>query len=349
MPARSGKSREQRLRRKKRTEWQLILGKATSDIHKLHQMMQEGGTFAGQEMWQIKITKHFRSGGLLSAPTDEVMHLILKIKSEIFPLMDPPSGPRLTFSREHLAQAFDGPALQRSLEKLKGINDYLDDQLKLLSGTSKCTQVLYIARFKLMNDEVTPHAVRVQSHWLRLLVLPWRRRRDIMQCLSDESSDVVDALISDPWLTDHVYVNGELDERRLVDLAGIIRQSGAAMARSKVLRRICASCGRCHAVVREKAFPVCSCGGPHYCSVACQTAHWEAHHARQCGKNKKSREGDHVVTPRFCFTLPDGHIVDLYEIGKRNQQRDADAADAAVAAAVAAAAMRALSPGVVSD
>ena len=50
-----------------------------------------------------------------------------------------------------------------------------------------------------------------------------------------------------------------------------------------------------------------------------------------------------------CFNLPDGDIVDLYEITKRNRQRDADAADAAVAAAVAAAAMRALSPGVVSD
>ena len=170
-----------------------------------------------------------------------------------------------------------------------------------------------------------------------------------MQCLGDESSDVVDELISDPWLTDHVYANGELDERRLVDLAGIIRQSGAAMARSKVLRRICASCGRCHAVVREKAFPVCSCGGPHYCSVACQTAHWEAHHARQCGKDKESREGyRRHITPRFCFNLPDGDVLDLYEIGKRNLQRDADAADAAVAAAVAAAAMRALSPGVVS-
>ena len=325
----------------------MILGKATSDIHKLHQMMQEGGTFAGQEMWQIKITKHFRSGGLLSAPTDEVMHLILKIKSEIFPLMDPPSGPRLTFSREHLAQAFDGPALQRSLEKLKGINDYLDDQLKLLSGTSKCTQVLYIARFKLMNDEVTPHAVRVQSHWRRLLVLPWRRRRDIMQCLSDESSDVVDALISDPWLTDHVYVEGVLDERRLVDLAGIVGESGGAKARSKVQRRICASCGRRHAVVREKAFPVCSCGGPHYCSVACQTAHWPTH-KRLCGKDEV-KWAERPFTPRFCFNTPDGHVIDLLEIAKRQVQQDAEAADAAVAAAVAAAAMRALSSGVVSD
>ena len=349
MPSRSGKSREQRLRRKKRTEWQLILGKATSDIHKLHQMMQEGGTFAGQEMWQIKITKHFRSGGLLSAPTDEVMHLILKIKSEIFPLMDPPSGPRLTFSREHLAQAFDGPALQRSLEKLKGINDYLDDQLKLLSGTSKCTQVLYIARFKLMNDEVTPHAVRVQSHWRRLLVLLWRRRCDIMQCLSDESSDVVDALISDPWLTDHVYVEGVLDERRVVDLAGIVRESGGGTARSKGLRRICASCGRCHAVVREKAFPVCSCGGPHYCSVACQTTHWPTH-KRLCGKEEEDW-GKRSIYPRWIFTRTDGTLWDPWgpPDSELKIQEDADAADAAVAAAVAAAAMRALSPGVVSD
>jgi hypothetical protein len=208
---------------------------------------------------------------------------------------------------------------------------------------------LYMSCVAAWQNSCQPHAVLVQSYWRRLLVLPWRRRRDIMQRLSDEASDVVETLVSDPWLTDHVYVEGVLDERRLMDLAGIVGESGGAKARSKVQRRICASCGLRHAVVREKAFPVCSCGGPHYCSVACQTAHWEAHHARQCGKNKKSREGDHVVTPRFCFTLPDGHIVDLYEIGKRNQQRDADAADAAVAAAVAAAAMRALSPGVVSD
>ena len=125
-----------------------------------------------------------------------------------------------------------------------------------------------------------------------------------MQCLSDESSDVVDALISDPWLTDHVYADGELDERRLVDLAGIVGESGGATARSKVQRRICASCGLRHAVVREKAFPVCSCGGPHYCSVACQTAHWDAYHARQCGKSKKFREGMLAkVSPRFCFNI----------------------------------------------
>ena len=349
MPNRSGKTREQRLRRKKRTEWQLVLGKATSDTQKLHQMMQEGGTFAGQQMGEIKTTKHFRNGALLSAPTDEVMHLILTIKSEIYPLMDPQSGPQYSVSRELLAQAFDGPALQGSLEKLEGINDYLNDQLKFLS-TSKCTEVLYIARFKLMVDEVTPHVVLVQSHWRRLLVLPWHRRRDITQCLSDESSDVVDALISDPWLTDHVYVEGVLDERRLVDLAGIVGESGGAKARSKVQRRICASCGRRHAVVREKAFPVCSCGGPHYCSVACQAAHWPTH-KRLCGKEEEDW-GKRSIYPRWIFTRKDGSLWDPFgpPDSEIKIQDDANAADAAVAAAVAAAAMRALSSGgVVSD
>ena len=86
--------------------------------------------------------------------------------------------------------------------------------------------------------------------------------------------------------------------------------------------------------------------------MACQTTHWDAHHKKNCGKKKKLREGGFAdtITLRFCFNLPDGDVLDLYEIGKRNAQQDADAADAAVAAAVAAAAMRALSPGgVVSD
>ncbi len=297
------------------------------------------------QLCEVKITS---DGKISGKRWDAVATKIFDITGQMRELRGPGIGPDSKRVREHLEKVYQGKLLGHRVTLVTGVDERIRHYMDQFQR-KEFIECVYLSCYSVWRQSCEPKAVLVQKRWRRLLVLPWRRRRDIVQCLGDESSDVVDALISDSWLTDHVDTDGELDERRLVDLAGIVSERGAATARAKVMRRICASCGRRHAVVREKAFPVCSCGGPHYCSVACQTAHWEAHHARQCGKNKKSREGDHVVTPRFCFTLPDGHIVDLYEIGKRNQQRDADAADAAVAAAVAAAAMRALSPGVVSD
>jgi len=112
-------------------------------------------------------------------------------------------------------------------------------------------------------------------------------------------------------LTDHVYVDGELDERRLVHLARIVREKDAATARAKVKRRVCASCGRRHAIF-ERSFAVCNCGRPHYCSVACQRNHWEAGHKISCGKSKKWREsypGGPNFSIRFCFRI-DGELWD---------------------------------------
>ena len=254
-------------------------------------------------------------------------------------------------SREYLSTVYPERLVPQRLEAINLVEEKIKHYMQNVLQNREFVETIYTSCFHAWRNGCEPHMALVQSHWRRALVLPWRRRRDIAQCLSDESSDVVDSLISDPWLTDHVYVEGELDERRLVDLAGIVSERGAAIARAKVMRRICASCGRENAIVREKPFPACSCGLPHYCSVACQTAHWDAHHKKNCGKKKKLREGGFAdtITLRFCFNLPDGDVLDLYEIGKRNAQQDADAADAAVAAAVAAAAMRALSSGVVSD
>ena len=137
-----------------------------------------------------------------------------------------------------------------------------------------------------------------QSHWRRLLVLPWRRRRH-HAAPGDEASDVVDKLISIPWLTDHVDTDSVLDERRIVDLAGIVSERAAPQLVQR-MRRICASCGRRHARLcgRKRSLSV-ACGGPHYCSVACQAAHWPTHQ-RLCGKGEV-KWAERPFTPRFCF------------------------------------------------
>ena len=337
MPPRKKKS-EPNLLKKRRAK----LDKMIVRVHNASVELDELWNAAMEsQLGSFKIT----SDGKISGPSwDAVASKIWDMLGQLREVR----GPDPKRVREHLEKVYQEKLLAQRVTLVTGVDERIKHYMDQFQN-HKFIECIYLSCYSVWRQSCEPKTVFIQKRWRRLLVLPWRRRRDIVQCLGDEPSDVVNALISNPLLTDHVYVNGELDERRLVDLAGIIRQSGAAMARSKVLRRICASCGRCHAVVREKAFPVCSCGGPHYCSVACQTAHWEAHHARQCGKDKESREGyRRHITPRFCFNLPDGDVLDLYEIGKRNLQRDADAADAAVAAAVAAAAMRALSPGVVS-
>ena len=165
------------------------------------------------------------------------------------------------------------------------------------------------------------HVALVQSRVRRALVLPWRRRRDIAQCLGhfDESSDVVDALISDPWLTDHVYVEGELDERRLVDLAGIVRERGRRHSRAKDAADLCvvraAPCG-----CLRKHFRSATRGRPHYCSVACQRNHWEAGHTKQLREGQEMAREPRSPNPSLLFSI-DGHVVDLYEIGKRGSRR----------------------------
>ena len=348
MPSRKKRS-EQRPGKKetrgaaRRAEWDLSFTKLIAENQALDDLWHAAWQ---SQLGSIKITRD----GQISGPCwDAVAGKILEINRMLIKVRGP--EPKNTW--EVLNTVYHQPlVLVQRLDLVTKIDQRLTDyKEKFLQP--ELMKSLYMSCMAAWQNSCQPHAVLVQSHWRRLLVLPWRRRRDIMQCLSDESSDVVDTLISDPWLTDHVYVEGELDERRLVDLAGIVSERGAAIARAKVMRRICASCGRQNAVVREKPFPACSCGLPHYCSVACQAAHWDAYHARQCGKSKDIREGmssfEVDCYPRFCFNV-DGDFIDLLEIQRRQlQQRDADAADAAVAAAVAAAAMRALSPGVVSD
>ena len=347
MPSRKKRS-EQRPGKKetrgaaRRAEWDLIFTKLVTENIALDELWQAAWQ---SQLGSIKITRD----GQISGPCwDAVAGKIL----EIHRMLNKVRGPEPKCTWEVLNTVYHQPlVLVQRLDLVTKIDQRLADyKEKFLQP--ELMKTLYMSCLAAWQNSCQPHAVLVQSHWRRLLVLPWRRRRDISQCLSDESSDVVEALICDPWLTDHVDADGELDERRLLDLAGIVSERGAATARAKVMRRICASCGRRNAVVREKAFPACSCGGPHYCSVACQTAHWDAYHARQCGKSKDIREGilsfEVDCYPRFCFNV-DGDFIDLLEMQKQRMQQDADAADAAVAAAVAAAAMRALSPGVVSD
>jgi hypothetical protein len=340
MPSRKKRS-EQRSGKKetrgaaRRAEWDLIFTKVITENQALDDLWKAAWQ---SQIGSIKITRD----GQISGPCwDAVAGKIL----EIHRMLNKVRGLDPKRSWEVLSTVYHQPlVLVQRLDLVTKIDQRLKHYMEQFHNP-ELIKTMYLSCLAAWQNSCQPHAVLVQSHWRRALVLPWRRRRDIARCLSDESSDVVDALISDPWLTDHVDTDGELDERRLVDLAGIVGESGGAKARSKVLRRICASCGRRHAVVREKAFPVCSCGGPHYCSVSCQTAHWDAHHARQCGKSKKFREGMLAkVSPRFCFNI-DGDFIDLLEIQRQRVQDDADAADAAVAAAVAAAAMRALSSG----
>ena len=336
MPSRK-KGTEQRLAKQKRKEWDAMLIKAEQAMPQLDKLFKAAFN-SRLDAGIMKITSDFK---IVGACWDAVND---KLK-EIHDMLDVVRGPDRNRIREHLGTVYPEQILPEKLQLVNRMSDHLKSYVDFFYGPH--SEAIYLSFHHKWMFECEPHAVLVQSHWRRLLVLPWRRRRDIMQRLSDEASDVVDKLISDPWLTDHVYVEGVLDERRIVDLAGIVSERGAATARAKVMRRICASCGRRHAVVREKAFPVCSCGGPHYCSVACQAAHWPTH-KRLCGKDEV-KWAERPFTPRFCFTTPDGHVIDLLEIAERHRQQEADAADAAVAAAVAAAAMRALSPGVVSD
>ena len=340
MPSRKKRS-EQRPGKKetrgaaRRAEWDLIFTKLITENTALDELWKAAWE---SQLGSIKIT----SDGQISGPCWDA---VMGKKIEIHRMLNKVRGRNPKRSFEVLSKVYHQPlVLVQRLDLVTKMDERLKHYMEQFHDP-ELIKTMYISCLAAWNNSCQPHAVLVQSHWRRLLVLPWRRRRDIVQRLSDESSDVVDALISDPCLTDHVDADGELDERRLVDLAGIVRERGAATARAKVMRRICSSCGRQNAVVRERAFPACSCGLPHYCSVSCQTAHWEAHHARQCGKSKDIREGAGTISPRFCFNI-NGDFVDLLAIHK---QRDADAADAAVAAAVAAAAMRALSSGVVSD
>ena len=336
MPSRK-KSTEQRLAKLKRKDWDAMLIKANQAMPQLDKLFKAAFN-SRLDAGIMKITSDFKIiGACWDAVNDKLM--------EIHDMLDVVRGPDRNRIREHLGTVYPEQILPEKLQLVNRMSDHLKSYVDFFYGPH--SQAIYLSFHHKWQFDCEPHAVLVQSHWRRLLVLPWRRRRDIMQRLSDEASDVVDKLVSDPWLTDHVYVEGVLDERRLVDLAGIVSERGAATARAKVMRRICTLCGRRHAVVREKAFPVCSCGGPHYCSVACQTAHWPTH-KRLCGKDEV-KWAERPFTPRFCFNTPDGHVVDLLEIAERQVQQDADAADAAVAAAVAAAAMRALSSDVVSD
>ena len=53
--------------------------------------------------------------------------------------------------------------------------------------------------------------------------------------------------------------------------------------RRKHERRFCVQCGVC-ADITEPAYGCCDrCGGPRYCSDACQRAHWVAGHQHDCG------------------------------------------------------------------
>ncbi len=294
-------TREQLLRKRLRSKWDAIIGDVVNDIQTLPALTE---TVVEESPLDCDITS---DGKILSKGTDAmhacIMRNVMKLKQ-----LKAADG---SISRELFAKVYDEPRLSAEIAALEGCVELMDN----------CAQVLHMIDFMGAKyaagsvcwlDRCELHVVLVQAHWRRRLVLPWRRRRDIVQCLSDESSDVIESLVSDPHLTDHVYVHGtELHATRLVDLAGLIRERGAATARSKVLRRICACCGLRHAVVREKAFPVCGCGGPHhYCSVACQKAHWQTHHAKSCGRDKYHREGGNRCVLRFAFRRADGSIYD---------------------------------------
>ena len=339
MPSRK-KSTEQRLAKLKRKDWDAMLIKANQAMPQLDKLFKAAFN-SRLDAGIMKITSDFKIiGACWDAVNDKLM--------EIHDMLDVVRGPDRNRIREHLGTVYPEQILPEKLQLVNRMSDHLKSYVDFFYGPH--SQAIYLSFHHKWQFDCEPHAVLVQSHWRRLLVLPWRRRRDIMQRLSDEASDVVDKLVSDPWLTDHVYVEGVLDERRLVDLAGIVSERGAATARAKVMRRICTLCGRRHAVVREKAFPVCSCGGPHYCSVACQAAHWPTH-KRLCGKEEEDW-GKRSIYPRWIFTRKDGSLWDPFgpPDSEIKIQDDANAADAAVAAAVAAAAMRALSSGgVVSD
>ena len=302
-PKRARTNREQHLRKRLRSRWQAILRNAVYDTQNLQELFDAVDQQSPLD-WEIT-----RDGRIMSKGTDAVKARVSKIIQELKPLKAADGS----ISREHLAQAYDEPQLSAELENLKRCTGLLDRTGVIfynsdwLGHNYAVSSVCWLERCEL-------HVVLVQAHWRRRLVLPWRRRRAIVRCLSDESSSVIESLVSDRHLTDHVYVSGtELHATRLVDLAGLVRERGAATARSKVLRRICACCGRQNAVVRERAFPVCSCGEPHYCSVACQKAHWQTHHAKSCGREKYHREGGNRCVLRVAFRI-DGSLVDPVDV-----------------------------------
>ena len=292
-------NREQHLRKRLRSKWQAILRDAIADTNTFDELFNAVDRQSPLD-WEIT-----RDGRILSKASDAIKAGVSKIIEKLKPLKAADGS----ISREHLAQAYDEPQLSAELGVLESCIDLLD-RVGLTFYNSDWLGHNYAVGSVCWLERCELHVVLVQAHWRRRLVLPWRRRRDIVQCLSDESSSVIESLVSDRHLTDHVYVSGtELHATRLVDLAGLVRERGAATARSKVLRRICACCGRQNAVVRERAFPVCSCGEPHYCSVACQKAHWQTHHAKSCGRGKYHREGGNRCVLRVAFRIA-GSLVD---------------------------------------
>ena len=314
MVARKG-GKEQRLRKKLRTQWDAIFERLTTDVMQLQTKWDEA---MKRKVGDLEVTS---DGKIFSPGWDNLGRLVTGILRGLY-VLKAADG---TCSREHLSSVYSEPQLSRKLEVLRHLNDvFLANMERMRNPKFLCccyrigcaaweSRCLKGGGGSGFGGGVAekPYLANMQTRVRRALVLPWRRRRDIAQCLGDEPSDVVDALISDPWLTDHVYADGELDERRLVHLARIVREKDAATARAKVKRRVCASCGRRHAIF-ERSFAVCNCGRPHYCSVACQRNHWEAGHKISCGKSKKWREsypGGPNFSIRFCFRI-DGELWD---------------------------------------
>ena len=160
----------------------------------------------------------------------------------------------------------------------------------------------------------------VQKHWRRTLVLSWRRRREIMSSAGEfmlpsaeedtttfllGKKDAIDALMSDLTLCEHVYVDdGEVNEAELALVADVIHERGLPIA-PKVLRRICAGCGRhllCQTILGLYR------GGPprpysvrRICAVP----------RKICGKQEKSPalpSAGSTAPPRLC--LIDGKLED---------------------------------------
>ena len=72
---------------------------------------------------------------------------------------------------------------------------------------------------------------------------------------------------------------GERTRRELEELLDAMPER----TRRKHERRFCVQCGVC-ADITEPAYGCCDrCGGPRYCSDACQRAHWVAGHQHDCG------------------------------------------------------------------